>query len=341
MTDVFSDGGHLFLSTLGSINHEKYLSLVGDQRILVFLLYMEPSYTVIEQKDFSSNPLLSRLLELHDIPERIYLHGTLPTVTSDEYGRLTPRILTVVGSRKNTTYGRQALEMLLASLKGYDVIILSGLALGIDGLAHKQALTSNIVTLAIPGSGLDPSVLYPSSHNTLAKDIIGYDGALISELSLTTPAAPWTFPKRNRIMAALCDALLVIEAEEKSGTLITARLALELGRDIGAVPGELFSPTAQGTNTLIREGAYLISSQKDLLSLLHLSPHEDSKDARTTSTPFTEIELKLLELLREPTDKDTLLEQSGLPFDIFLTTFSSLEINGHLEETFGEVRRLV
>ncbi len=293
---------------------------------------------VVHKKDFASHPLLARLLELHKVPETIHIHGTLPDVTIDEYGRATPRILTVVGSRRHTSYGKQALSMLVSSLKGYDVIILSGLAFGIDGLAHKEALTNNLTTIAIPGSGLSPSVLYPSSHRHLAKDIVTYGGALISELDDITRAAPWTFPQRNRIMAALSDALLVIEAEEKSGTLITARLALELGKDIGAVPGEIFSATSSGTNTLIHEGAYPIASSLDLLNLLHLSENTTEQKIEISFSPE---EAALLKLLREPLNKDTLFIQSGMSFELFLSAFSSLEINGAIEEIFGEVRRLV
>ncbi len=297
------------------------------------------SFTVIEQKDFASHPLLARLLELHDIPEQLYIVGNLPEVTIDEYGRATPRILTIVGSRKNTTYGRQALEMLVSSLKNEKVVILSGLALGIDGLAHRTALTNTMITIAIPGSGLDETVLYPGSHKNLAKDIVDHGGALLSELEPSTPAAPWTFPQRNRIMAALSDALLVVEAEEKSGTLITAKLALELGRDIGAVPGEIFSPTSSGTNMLIHEGAYTIASPENLFSFLHLSSPE--KDVHKENHEFKEHEKIIIDLLREPLTKDTLLQETKLSFQDFVVAFSSLEINGHIQETFGEVRRLV
>lgn len=297
------------------------------------------SFTVIEQKDFASHPLLARLLELHDIPEQLYIQGTLPDVTLDEYGRATPRILTIVGSRKNTTYGRQALEMLVSSLKNEKVVILSGLALGIDGLAHRTALTNTMITIAIPGSGLDETVLYPGSHKNLAKDIVDHGGALLSELEPSTPAAPWTFPQRNRIMAALSDALLVVEAEEKSGTLITAKLALELGRDIGSVPGEIFSPTSSGTNMLIHEGAYTIASPENLFSLLHLSSQE--KDVHKENHEFKEHEKIIIDLLREPLTKDMLLQETKLSFQDFVVAFSSLEINGHIQETFGEVRRLV
>jgi DNA processing protein len=294
-----------------------------------------------EQKEFKHHPLLSRLLELHDIPKVLHIIGDLPKISIDEYGRATPRILTVVGSRKHSTYGRQALESLLASLKNENVIIVSGLALGIDGLAHKAALNNKLITIAIPGSGLDEKVLYPSSHTNLAKEIIEHNGALISELDSMTQAAPWTFPQRNRVMAALCDALLVVEAEEQSGTLITARLALELGRDIGAIPGEIFSPSAKGTNMLIKEGAYPITSPSDLFSLLHLREKDGDKETEMMKKEFQGNEKIIMDILLEPMNKDLLLEKSKLSFTDFLTTFSSLEIDGYLQESFGEVRRLV
>ncbi len=298
---------------------------------------MHPSIRVIEQKDFASHPLLARLLELHTPPKQLYIQGELPEITLDEYGRATPRILTVVGSRKNTLYGKQALEMLINSLQGENVIVLSGLAYGIDALAHTLALKNNIVTIAIPGSGLSEKVLYPSAHRALAKDILGYDGLLISELPPETSASPWTFPSRNRIMAALSDALLVVEAEEKSGTLVTARQALELGRDIGAIPGDIFSPTSSGTNMLIHEGAYCISAKEHLYSFLHISMEVQENP----SPVFTHNEKILIDLLREKMDRDELFTASKLSHEDFITSFSLLEINGYISETFGEVRRLV
>lgn len=304
-----------------------------------------PPITRIDRSEFSSHPILARLLELHDVPKELYLCGTLPEVTLDTYGRATPRILTVVGSRKYTEYGRRALQKLTRELSGYPVIILSGLALGIDGIAHSEALKNNLTTIAVPGSGLDPSVIYPRSHKLLAEGIVAKGGLLVSERAPNDRPALWTFPARNRIMSALSDAVLIVEAGNKSGTLITARQSLELGRDIGAIPGDIFSETSQGSNKLIHDGAYSIATGEDLLDLLHLSKKSDT--ATLFEPPvhpvhhFSPSEKVILDLLHNPQEKDTLLTLSKLPLTDFLTAFSTLEIQGAIIETFGEVRKMV
>lgn len=293
--------------------------------------------SIIPRDEFKNHPLLARLLELHDVPDQLYIAGTLPEVRLDEYGRATPRILTVIGSRKYTSYGKLAVEKLISSLAGEDVIILSGLALGIDGISHESALTNHLKTFAIPGSGLDAKVIYPRTHLPLAEAIVEAGGVLISEFAPEMQAAQWTFPARNRLMAALSDALLVIEATEKSGTLITARQALELGRDIGAIPGDIFSDSSQGTNMLIKDGAYIMRNANDLFDLLHLSRKAPSENAYD----LTDNEKKVLDQLSEPVAKDTLLLKSELPADQFLMILSSLEMKGCIQETFGEVRKVV
>lgn len=293
--------------------------------------------SIVTREAFKDHPLFSRLLELHDVPEQLYIAGTLPDFTIDEYGRATPRILTVVGSRSYTTYGKLAVEKLVGSLAGEQVIILSGLALGIDGLSHQAALKNNITTCAIPGSGLDAKVIYPRNHLSLAEEIVDAGGILISEFAPDMNAAQWTFPARNRIMAALSDALLVIEATDKSGTLITARLALELGKDIGAIPGDIFSDSSFGTNMLIKEGAYMVRNEDDLFDLLHIT----RKEKEVVTTDYSHEEKLLLTLLIEPIEKDTLLVKSEMKPDQFLMTLSSLEMKGCIQETFGEVRKVV
>lgn len=292
----------------------------------------------VAQSVFKDIPLLSRLCELSTIPVGLYIKGGLPEITLDAMGRASPRILTVVGARKSTSYGRRSVEHLLSSLEKDEVIILSGLAIGIDGEAHRIALKNNLRTIAIPGSGLDSSVLYPSSHKSLAREILENNGTLISELEDTSRAAQWTFVARNRIMAALSDAVLIIEAEEKSGTLVTGRQALELGRDIGAVPGDIFAPTSVGPLSLIRDGATPISSPEDLRRLLNLPEKEPKEKVFLELSAHEKI---IMDLLREPKDKDTLLTESGLSLGEFMMTVTTLEIKNYIEETFGEVRKIV
>lgn len=293
--------------------------------------------SIIPREEFKDHPLLARLLELHDVPDKLYIAGTLPEVTLDEYGRATPRILTVVGSRRYTQYGKLALQKLLDALAGQPVIILSGLALGIDGLSHEAALKNKLLTISVPGSGLDTKVLYPRTHLSLATQIAESGGALISEFAPEMAAAQWTFPARNRIMASLSDALLIIEATEKSGTLITARQALELGRDIGAVPGDIFSDSSFGTNLLIKDGAYMIRNADDLYDLLHLK----RPDTTEVEHDYTNEEKIILDILSEPMEKDLLLIKSDMSPEQFMTTLMSLEMKGCIQDTFGEVRKVV
>lgn len=302
---------------------------------------MENDIHIISKEEYSSHPLFARLLELHKVPEKIYFRGTIPNITVDDYGRLSPRILTIVGSRKYTQYGKQCLERLCRELRGENIIILSGLAYGIDIISHKEAIKNNLLTIALPGSGLNDRVIYPQAHVSFAKEIIAHHGLLLSELDPNTRPSKWVFPSRNRILACLSDAVLVIEAGEKSGTLITARQALELGRDIGAIPGEIFSSTSKGTNMLIHEGAYAITCGDDVLDLLHLSKKATSELEIQSYDECTPNEHIILKLLSQTKEKDSLLIESNLSLESFLSAFSSLEIKGYIEETFGEVRRLV
>src|SRR4051812_17012803 len=189
-----------------------------------------------------------RLLnEIPDRPKRLFVRGELP---SDEY-----KFLAVVGSRACTPYGRQAVTHLIDGLRGYPIVIVSGLAYGADAEAHKAALKAGLPTVGVPGSGLDWDVLYPRANVGLAKEILKAGGALLSEFKPDMKAADYTFPQRNRIMAGLCKATLIIEAKEKSGSLITARLAADFNRDVLVVPGQIFSAESKGTHQFLRLGA--------------------------------------------------------------------------------------
>ncbi len=177
--------------------------------------------------------------------------------------------LAVVGSRKISNYGRQALEVILNPLleSNQKINIISGLALGIDTHAHQIALNKRIYTVAVLGSGLDEKSVFPYENKRLAQKIIASGGSLISEFPPGTPPLKHHFPQRNRIVAGLSKIVMVVEAEKRSGALITAHLALEENREVAAVPGSIFSPTSQGTNELIGQGAEVITDSNSLTKL--------------------------------------------------------------------------
>lgn len=201
-----------------------------------------------------------QLKQISNPPQTLYIHGTLPDKNT--------KILCIVGARHHSAYGEKVCKELIQGLKGYDICIVSGLAIGIDSIAHKAALDSGLKTIAFPGSGLNTSVIYPLQHRDLAQEIVDRGGALISEFSPLQKAMKWTFPQRNRLMAGISQAVLIIEAERKSGTLITSKYATEYNRDVGAVPGDIYSPLSEGPHMLIRLGATPITSSKDILELL-------------------------------------------------------------------------
>ncbi|MBX2866739.1 DNA-processing protein DprA [Candidatus Kaiserbacteria bacterium] len=200
------------------------------------------------------------LCEIPDPPEQLYVRGKLPPSDTT--------YLAVVGSRKYTEYGRRVVETLIQDLRGHNICIVSGLALGIDALAHEAALQNNLHTIAVPGSGLDDSVLYPKTNRRLAERILESGGALLSEFEPTFKATRWSFPRRNRIMAGLSHAVLIIEAEEKSGTLITARMAADYNRDVLVVPGDIFSKNSHGTHQFLKLGATPVTCADDILDAL-------------------------------------------------------------------------
>lgn len=205
---------------------------------------------------------MSSLLEIPEPPETLWLRGVLPDSTCKK--------LAVVGSRALTTYGQAACETLIAGLEGYPVSIISGLALGGDACAHRAALTAGLHTIAIPGSGLGDRTISPQTNLGLAKEILASGGALLSEHPPAVAARPAYFPSRNRIVVGLADAVLVIEAGARSGTLITARLASEYNRHLMCVPHRIGDPNSEGTHQFIRLGAELVATSEHILDALGL-----------------------------------------------------------------------
>ncbi len=279
----------------------------------------------ISAKDFPR-----RLSEIPDPPERLYLRGSLPPEDH--------RWLCVVGSRRYSQYGKEVCEKLITGLEGYPVVVVSGLALGIDAIAHRATLQAKLPCVAVPGSGLDPRVLYPSANRRLAEEIVSSGGALVSEFEPNFRATAWSFPQRNRIMAGLSDAVLVIEAEQKSGTLITSRLATEYNRDVFTVPGSIFSSSSAGPHMLIRLGATPITSETELREALGFDQTSEHKNLQTKNyTDCSPDELKIVELLKEPRAREDLIEQLGVPVSRGNAILSMMEIKGLIKESLGEI----
>lgn len=271
------------------------------------------------------------LREIPQPPEFLYLEGELPDPEEFVY-------LAVVGSRRYSNYGREACESLIAGLAGHPICICSGLALGIDSIAHRTALDVGLPTVAIPGSGLDRSVIYPATNRTLADDIVRAGGALLSEHEPDHKAFPFDFPSRNRIMAGLTHATLVIEAADKSGTLITARLALDYNRDVLVVPGSIFSPVSEGCNRLIRFGATPVTSSNDILDALDLMPGEQ-KTLPLDDLP--DIERRAIEILSAPMSRDDFYSELDLSASDGAILVATLEIKGFIAESAGELHRVM
>lgn len=271
------------------------------------------NFKTLNPSDFSAYNL-SNLLEIPEPPKQLWIQGKMPPENL--------KLLAVVGSRKYTSYGKQVLEHLISGLKNYPVGIVSGLALGIDSLAHEIALKNNLYTLAVPGSGLDFSVLYPARNKGLAERIVGSGGGLLSELSPLSAAAPWTFPKRNRLMAGLCPATILIEAGEKSGTLITARLAVDYNRELLAVPGSIFFKNSFGVHQFLKLGATLVTEASDILAVLKIDEKITEKEK---PKPQLSIEAeKVISLLFEPKEKDILIRELNQKFNLSVSEVNIL-----------------
>ena len=281
----------------------------------------------------------SRLAEVPDAPATLHVHGAL--VDADALA------VAVVGSRRATPYGLEVAETLAADLAARGVTIVSGLARGIDAAAHRGALRVGGRTLAVLGSGID--VIYPPENRRLAAEI-AERGALLSQFAPGTPPLPQNFPTRNQVIAALSLAVVVVEAAEKSGSLITARLAAELGREVMAVPGRITAPESRGANRLIQDGAHVAMGWEDVVGVL-----PERWKARVTATAgigragdaaaagrgALEGEpsgyRSILELLGEdPIDIDHVIERSGLGAGRVSAALLELELEGRVRQIEGK-----
>lgn len=267
----------------------------------------------------------SQLLEISHPPEKLWMQGTFPSKNT--------KYLTIVGSRAATPYGKDALKSLVQGLSGYPVTIVSGLALGIDGEAHKVALAASLHTIAVPGSGLDPSCLYPRANISLARDILDAGGALLSEHPPMYHARAYDFPSRNRIMVGLSHAVLVIEAAQRSGTLITARLSHEYNRDLLCVPHRIGDTNGFASELFLRLGATLVASPQHILEALHIEPIK--KDSSVQVHALSSPERAVYDALHTPQKRDEIIRAVKLPGAETLSALVSLELRGIIVEEFG------
>lgn len=266
----------------------------------------------------------SLLKEIPQPPKQLNYRGALPPTDI--------QLISVVGSRRYTTYGQQVVEKLIGGLAGYPIGIVSGLALGIDSIAHEEALRAGLYTLAIPGGGIDDSVIYPARHKPLARRILDSGGCLLSEYEPTFKATTWSFPERNRLVCGISKATLVVEAGERSGSLITARLCVDYNRELLVVPGSIFSENSRGTHQFLKLGATPVTSTKDILEVLQLPEYLPQTSTPSDLSPKEE---EILAALHNPTDKDTLLR--GLSFSIAeaVPILMQMELNGLIIEEGG------
>ncbi len=272
-----------------------------------------------------------QLSEIPQPPETLWCAGTLPPPES--------RILAVVGSRALSRYGKEACELLIGGLRGYPVSIVSGLALGADACAHRAALNAGLHTIAIPGSGLSPEALYPRAHVGLAKSILESGGALLSEHPPEYEAHKHDFPSRNRLMVGMAHAVLMVEAGDRSGTLITARLAGEYNRELLCIPHRITDRHAYGAQRFLRLGATLVAEPSHILEALRISPSVEG-GASLVTHDLSSKEIALLELLETPCSRDDIMRASVFMPNETLSTLAALELKKLVTEVSGVWKRI-
>lgn len=267
------------------------------------------------------NEYISILTSVEPAPKTLYYLGTLPT-------KRQPTVA-IVGTRKPTAYGKEVAATLAEQLTRRGAIVVSGLALGIDAIAHRACLDAGGTTIAVLGNGLHK--IYPHTNRALGERIITSGGAIISEFEEGIEPLPYNFLKRNRIVSGLADAVVIVEAARRSGTLNTAMHALNQGRDVFAVPGNITSPLSAGCNALLSQGAMPATNADDILAAI--MPHQLSAQDTQTSLPIgaTPLENDILQLIYNGVrDGDDLQSRLNVPANELNTALTMLEINGSI-----------
>ena len=288
-------------------------------------------FTLIDDPDYPSI-----LKEIYDPPTALFHRGPLPTSAG----------ISIVGTRRITNYGERVTRDFVERLLHLSYPLISGLAQGIDATVHRTANELGCATIAILPGGIDDASIQPRAHITIAKNLLEHGGSLVSELPPGTEALRHSFPLRNRIISGLSTATIVIEAAIKSGSLITARLALEQNRDVFAVPGPIFSDVSAGCHLLLRDGAHLATSVDDILAVLH--PEVMEKLDASVQSKQTHIDLQLFPLhqqailkeLTEPTHIDDLSRELSRSITDLTNDLLSLELAGIIDREPGNIVRL-
>jgi len=272
------------------------------------------------------------LKEISDAPKQLYVRGNLPKDHNLNFA--------IVGTRAASDYGRTLTFKIAKELAELGFNIVSGLALGIDTQAHLGALEGKGRTTAVMGSAIDDNSIYPSENLNLVKKIISSGGAVISEYEPGTKSEIWFFPERNRIISGLSRGVLVVEAPEKSGALITARIALEQNREVFAIPGSIFSKNSIGTNNLIKSGAKMVTTVDDILEELNLTELKTEKriGKEENLTEEEKIILKIIE--KEPIHTDKICKISKMAAGQVLSIVSVLEIKGIIKNIGGKFTQI-
>jgi DNA processing protein len=296
-----------FCDLKSTLDLEKYWDFIQNQGIRV-LTWKDAEYP-------------SHLKEIEQPPPVLYVRGDI--TLEDNWA------VAIVGTRQVTAYGRQVTEELASALVHNGVTVISGLARGVDAVAHNAALKAGGRTFAVLGSGVDK--IYPPEHRQMAEKILA-QGALISDYAPGTPPESTNFPPRNRIISGLSMAVVVVEAGETSGALITADFAVEQGREVFAVPGNILAPQSKGCNRLIANGARPMLKAEDVLEALDLSRNIERREVRK-AVPSDATEAALLELLNlEPLHVDDIRAQSGLPIEKITSALTMMELKGMVRQ---------
>lgn len=259
---------------------------------------------------------LAPLVHIARPPKVMHYRGNLPTERRPS--------VAIVGSRRPTLYGTEVTQMLSFGLASQGVVVISGLALGVDGIAHRAALEAGGTTIAVLGNGLP--TIYPATHRDLGQQIIDNGGAILSEYEPETPARDFHFLERNRLVSGLADAVIITEAAARSGTLNTAMHAIEQGKEVFVVPGNITSPLSAGCNALLRQGASPATSVEDILTVIAPSQMVGQASLPLGNTPE---ETTIIQLIQSGMrDGDELQRASGLEAQLFSTTLTMLELSG-------------